>query len=134
MDYLTLEKLIEIFQLDSNIAKLEELKGIEKKKLGQLSSGQKRLVEIATVLFAPTKFSILDEPFSFLSPKLVEVIIPLIQECSKSKGIILSDHQYESVFKTCNKYHVIYNQTIAEIGKVSDLEKFGYLNATRGYS
>lgn len=128
MDYLTMERLTEIFHLDPSNSQIEELRGIEKTKLGELSSGQKRLIEIVTVLFAPTKFSILDEPFSFLSPKLVEEIIPLIRERSKFKGIILSDHQYESVFKTCNKYHIVYNQTIQEIGAASDLRKFGYLS------
>lgn len=128
MDYLTLEKLIGIFRLDPSLRKIEELVGIEKERLGALSSGQKRLIEIVTVLFAPTKFSILDEPFSFLSPKLVEEIIPIIRERAKVKGIILSDHQYASVFKTCNLFYVLSDQTIHQVHSPEDLANFGYLS------
>ena len=54
-------------------------------------------MEIVTVLYAKSSFALLDEPFSYLSPVLVEKIIPYIRYQSQTKGIVLTDHQYKHV-------------------------------------
>lgn len=127
MDYLTLNEVITLFDLSAEVLSIPELKEVANFKMGTLSGGQKRLIEITAILFSPTKFSLLDEPFSFLSPKLVEILIPLIQKQSLTKGVIISDHQYRSVLRSCNKYYLMLNESIREIESASDLEQFGYL-------
>ena len=85
-------------------------------------------MEIITLLYTPSKFLLLDEPFSFLAPVLVEKIIPHIESQSLNKGIILTDHQYETVLSICNKYYVLNNGTLTQIKDVSKLNELGYLN------
>ncbi|MEQ9402415.1 MAG: ATP-binding cassette domain-containing protein [Cyclobacteriaceae bacterium] len=128
LDYLTLNELIKIFDLDPEVLAVEELNGLHKEKLGQLSYGQKRLIEIMTILYAPAQFSLLDEPFSYLAPKLVQTIVLHIQKQSRRKGIILSDHQYKTVMKTCDRFYLLTNGALRSIKTLSDLENYRYIN------
>lgn len=130
MDYLCFNDIVEIFGLTPNLDRIMEFGDIDKlssTKIGKLSGGMKKLIEIIAVLYSDSKFTILDEPFSFLSPVLVEKIIPHIKFQSRLKGIILSDHQYETVFETCNKFLLLNSGTLTEISQKSDLEAFGYI-------
>ena len=64
---------------------------------GQLSGGEVRIAEMYMVLNSEAEFCILDEPFSNVAPKYVEMMQQLIQQHKATKGIIISDHMYESV-------------------------------------
>ena len=92
----------------------------------------KKLVEIITVLYSKSSFALLDEPFSYLSPVLVEKIIPHIKLQSKLKGIILTEHQYRSVFAACDRYYILSDGALNEIDKVTELEDYGYLVSKKG--
>ena len=64
---------------------------------GQLSGGEVRIAEMYMVLNSDAEFCILDEPFSNVAPKYVEMMQQLIQQHKATKGIIISDHMYEQV-------------------------------------
>ena len=54
-----------------------------------------------------SKFCLLDEPFSGVSPIMVERIISLIQKASTDKGIIITDHNYRNVLSLSTQiYHI----------------------------
>jgi ABC-type multidrug transport system ATPase subunit len=131
MNYLTFKDLVKIFHLESSlkhILEIEELRINQNKKLGKLSGGVKKLVEIITLLYADSSFTLLDEPFSFLSPVLVEKLIPHIKHQSRLKGIIMTDHQYHTVWETANKYHMLTEGSLKEIFHFNELEKYGYVS------
>lgn len=128
MNYLNFNEILQIFSLDPIVLEVPEVRKIAKTKIGILSSGQKRLIEVLTILFSPSNFILLDEPFSFLSPKLVELLVPIIKKRAQSKGIIISDHQYESIFRTCDKYYLMRNESLKMINERSDLYELGYLS------
>ncbi|MBS3765223.1 ATP-binding cassette domain-containing protein [Candidatus Bipolaricaulota bacterium] len=73
---------------------IEELKG---RGVNNLSSGQKRKVEIARALVLSPDYLLLDEPFSDLDPRSVaeikDVLVSLKEE--EEIGVILSDHRAE---------------------------------------
>ena len=69
----------------------------ERMTSGQLSGGEVRIAEMYMVLNSEAEFCILDEPFSNVAPKYVEIMQQLIQQHKATKGIIISDHMYESV-------------------------------------
>ena len=69
----------------------------ERMTSGQLSGGEVRIAEMYMVLNSEAEFCILDEPFSNVAPKYVEMMQQLIQQHKATKGIIISDHMYESV-------------------------------------
>ena len=77
----------------------ELIASIMMKKISQLSGGELRYLEIKLVLFNPSKFVLLDEPYNGLSPIMIEVINKLIKENSLKKGLIVTDHNYQNVIK-----------------------------------
>ena len=97
------------------------------KKLGKLSGGERRLMELMVLLYAPGKFLLLDEPFSYLSPVLVEQVTSHILSQANAKGIVITDHQYRTVLSLCTKYYVLREGSIREFETLSQLEDFGYI-------
>ncbi len=132
MNYLTFNDLIKIFRLEETLDRIRDLEEINtnaNRKIGQLSGGVRKLMEIIIVLYTPGAFVLLDEPFSYLSPVLVEKIIPHIRYQSQTKGIILTDHQYRNVMTVSDRRYVITDGALKLVGNSADLEKYGYLSA-----
>ena len=130
MNYLTFNDLIKIFRLEGTLDRIRDLEEINtnaNRKIGQLSGGVKKLMEIITVLYTPGAFVLLDEPFSYLSPVLVEKIIPHIRYQSQTKGIILTDHQYRNVMAVSDRRYMIANGALRFVEGRRDLEKYGYI-------
>lgn len=130
MNYLTFKDLVEIFELGTKLDQMlevEELRDSQNTKIGNMSGGVKKMVEILTLLYADSEFTLLDEPFSYLSPVLVEKVIPHLIHQSKSKGIIMTDHQYQTIWSTANKYYVLYEGNLREIFEIEELSKYGYI-------
>lgn len=97
------------------------------KKFGELSGGEKRLFEVLMILESATRFSILDEPFTHVMPKHVELIKERIAALKAGKGIVLTDHQYENVLDVADSLHLISDGTIRTVEAREDLRAFGYL-------
>lgn len=130
MDYLTFKQLINIFRLEYKLDQLMEIEELHVNfdtKIGELSGGVKKLIEIMSLLYTDSMFTLLDEPFSHLSPVLVEKIAPHIERQSKVKGIILTDHQYQTVWSIANKYYILYESNLKQIYEFNELERYGYL-------
>ncbi len=127
MSYLTVSQVSKVFDA-AHIINLEILKPHINTRIGKLSGGLKKLVEILTMLYTPSKFVLLDEPFSFLSPVLVEEVSAHIKIQSRTKGIVLTDHQYQSVWGVANKYYILYDGILREIYHQDELEQYGYLS------
>jgi len=105
------------------------LKPFLSNKINSLSGGELRYLEIKLLLSLPSKFVLLDEPFNGISPLLIESVIGLIKSSSKSKGIIITDHDYHSVLNVMNRSYLLYDGSLKEINSREDLVNWGYLNA-----
>lgn len=97
-------------------------------KVNSLSGGELRYLEIKLLLHLPSKFVLLDEPFNGLSPIIVQAVSELIKSHAKSKGIILTDHDYHSVLDIANKFYLLSDGYLRSISGRSDLVRLGYLN------
>lgn len=106
------------------------IQSILDKKISRLSSGELRYLEIKIVLYNPSKFVLLDEPYNGLSPLMVEVVNEMIKVNSPKKGIIITDHNYKNVIKISSQiilikdgktHHVRYNAELVEKGYLVDL-------------
>ena len=100
------------------------------KKVGQLSGGERRIVEIYSVLKADTQFVMLDEPFSQIMPLHVSKIKSLISDEKKSKGILITGHLYQHIIDLSDSLYVVDNETIYLTIEVSDLAKYGYIHSS----
>lgn len=98
-------------------------------KIKTLSGGELRYFELKLLLYQEATFLILDEPFTGMSPILKNVAKTLIKKHSAKKGIIISDHDYEIVFKIAHKNYLLKDGYLKEIKDFDMLVQNGYLSA-----
>lgn len=103
------------------------IQSILSKRINQLSSGELRYLEIKIVLFNPSKFVLLDEPYNGLSPLMVDVVNELIKENSEKKGIVITDHNYKNVIKISTRVILIKEGKTHYIRNNAELVEKGYL-------
>lgn len=107
----------------------EMLCGIKENKVSELSGGQLRYLEIKLLLHSNHKFVLLDEPFNGVAPIIIERLKVMIRRQSATKGIILTDHDYNNVLDVTNKLYLLFDGGIKPISSRNDLVEYGYLNA-----
>jgi ABC-type multidrug transport system ATPase subunit len=95
--------------------------------LFELSGGAIRIAETYLILKTKAEFCILDEPFSNIAPKYVEKMQRLIDEQKATKGIIISDHLYESVMESTDDMFLLSDGYTFPIKDCEDLIRLGYL-------
>ena len=93
----------------------------------ELSGGAIRIAETYLILNAKAEFCILDEPFSNIAPKYVEKMQRLIDEQKATKGIIISDHLYESVMESTDDMFLLSDGYTFPIKDREDLIRLDYL-------
>lgn len=108
----------------------EMIQSIQNKKINQLSSGELRYLEIKLMLSNASKFALLDEPYNGLSPIMVDKVNDLIRKNSIKKGVIITDHNYESVIKISNKLMLMVDGNLHLVKDKNELIEKGYLSKT----
>ena len=128
---LTVREVIPIYYKDGNaqdkIFYDPRIAKFERQKIGTLSLGEKRYLEILLISRLPHKFLMLDEPFSMVEPLFQDLIKKLLIELKKEKGIIITDHYYRNVFEVSDRKIIIKDGKAIEIKNEIDLLKNGYL-------
>jgi ABC-type multidrug transport system ATPase subunit len=94
----------------------EMIRSILAKKIKHLSGGELRYLEIKLILNNASKFVLLDEPYTGLSPIM-----------SSRKGIIITDHNYENVIKVSTKLALMKEGKLHHLKHKNDLVETGYL-------
>ena len=125
---LSLKRIFKDFKLDFGdfINEFPEFDKYYSQKLSRLSGGERRIVEIYSILVSKTKFCMLDEPFSHIMPIHVDAIKNLIGREKKNKGIIMTDHLYEYLIDICDDLYLIHLGKTYRVRSLKDLEDFGY--------
>lgn len=100
---------------------------IQNRKIGQLSLGEKRYLEIVLLGNLDHKFLLLDEPFSMIEPLFIEIIKDFLNNLKKTKGIILTDHYYNDAIEIADKIFLIKEGSKITINERKDLIDHGYL-------
>ncbi len=130
---LTVRENLEIYGRLYGVKKLKDkiydlmeklnLKEIERKKTGELSSGQKNRVSLAKSLINDPEILLLDEPTASLDPDVGDYIRSFIQKYASDKGatILLASHNMLEVERLCHKVMMMKNGEIIDEGKSKDL-------------
>lgn len=92
-----------------------------------LSGGIKRFLEIVLLLFSDAHFILLDEPFSHLSPVLIESLYPKMMAQAEQKGIIITDHYYRHVLDLSSRLLLLRDGKTHQVSKEQELVDLGYL-------
>jgi ABC-type lipopolysaccharide export system ATPase subunit len=125
-----ISRVMKDFKLDFDALTLDlpELKIHYSSPLNTLSGGERRLLEMFVVLNSKSKFALLDEPFSQLSPVVIERVKEMILKASKNKGIIVTDHMYQEVIDISDDLYLAAAGKVHLIKHLDQLEFLGYLN------
>lgn len=96
-------------------------------KVGNLSAGELRYLEILLVANLGHSFILLDEPFSLIEPLYKEVIKEGLTNLKVDKGIIITDHYYRDVLETADRFSLLKDGRFMPIKNEEDLVNNGYL-------
>ena len=124
----TIRRIFNDFKLDFSdlVCNFPEFEKLYKSKLVNLSGGERRIVEIYTILVSQTKFCMLDEPFSQIMPIHVDTIKRLILREKANKGILLTDHMFKYIVDICDDLYVINDGKTHLTKSIDDIETLGY--------
>jgi ABC-type lipopolysaccharide export system ATPase subunit len=92
-----------------------------------LSTGEKRIVEVYIIICSTTFFSLLDEPFSYIAPIEIDKMKSIIKTQKATKGFIISDHRYQDVLDAKDDLYLLSNGATTLIHDVNDLKTRGYI-------
>lgn len=96
-------------------------------QLGELSGGNRRLVESLLLIYSDAKYVLLDEPFSQLAPLIADELKSHILKFKDTKGFIVTDHYYRQILEVSTRVVLIHNGCNYQINNEEDLILNGYL-------
>ncbi|GAB6861809.1 ABC transporter ATP-binding protein [Haloplanus litoreus] len=93
------EKLLELFQLDH----------VRQEYAGNLSGGQRKLLEMARMLMLEPEAMLLDEPMAGVNPTLENDIVERIEELNRQEGVtfVIVEHDMDLVMDLCDRIIVM---------------------------
>lgn len=100
---------------------------LENTKIDHLSRGMQRLAELYLIIKSDTKFALLDELFTHISPLQINTIQAIIGEERSRKGFLITDHLFLHIRQSCNRVHLLSNGKIHAIRDKEDLKRLGYI-------
>lgn len=95
--------------------------------IGDLSGGNRRLVETLLLIYSDAKYVLLDEPFSQMAPLTADEIKHHILKFNNQKGFIITDHYYRQILEISTRIVLINNGCNYHINNEDDLIQHGYL-------
>lgn len=110
---------------------VERLNLDEKRRISDLSTGNKKKVGIVAALQHSPKLLILDEPTSGLDPLAQQTLFDILQE-EKAKGqtVLFSSHVLSEVQKICDRVAIIKEGRLLIVQNISELRRNGYKKIT----
>jgi len=104
------------------------LKVLRHQIISTLSGGERRIIETYLILKSPSKFVLLDEPFSHIAPVYIEKIKELIREEKAKKGIVITDHMYTHITELSDTIYLLKDTWVKEVKNLNELEFYRYAN------
>ncbi len=107
----------------SDLMKQLNLLEFNKRKTGELSSGQKNRVSLAKALINEPEILLLDEPTASLDPDVGDFIRTYLEDFASKKGttILLASHNMNEVERLCNEVMMMKNGEIIDKGTCNSL-------------
>jgi len=126
----TLQKFFKQYDISFGdfILEFPEFQHLEKTTMRNISGGERRLIEVYCIVVKQSKFALLDEPFSQLSPIHIEKIIKIISQKKSSKGFLITDQLYKEIISISDQLYLLVNGKTHAIKEVAGLQNLGYAN------
>ena len=115
-------------QMIAETHKLFERLGVDMdptRKVAELKTSQKQLLEICRALHAEAKLMILDEPTTALGNDEIEHLFSILRQLkSEGRSFIFVSHKMPEVFRIADTYTVLRNGELINNGAVADATPF----------
>ncbi len=105
-----------------------ELSGDVDRKVEELSGGSERLWATLILLMMPSRFVLLDEPFTHVMPLFIDRLKDLLVQVKINKGIIITDHMYRYLLQVSDQLYLMKEGRSVYIRNQDDLVVHGYLS------
>lgn len=92
--------------------------------VADLHGSTRRLLELFILIKRPTKFTMLDEPFTHLSPILIQQLQMLLLEEKRNKGFILTDHNFHSLKNIASELFFLNNGVLKHRKDIENVETY----------
>ena len=127
--YLKIKELIALYinRYKEQVLKIEVIKTHQEEEIGNLSGGNRRLVEALLIIYSDSQFILLDEPFSQLAPLVADELKFHIHQLKGEKGFIITDHYYQQILDIADRVVLLHNGSNYAISCEDDLRLYGYL-------
>ena len=126
---LTIRKAVDLFLPEKADIILKDplITKVVDNRIGVLSGGEGRYLEIRLILESGAQFILLDEPFNGISPLMIGRVKELIAARSADTGIILTDHDYRNVLDVSSRFYLMHDGGIRRVNDRVELVMWGYL-------
>jgi iron complex transport system ATP-binding protein len=111
-----------------------DLYTIKHKNIQQISGGELRKVEIATVLSQDSEIMMLDEPLNHLDLSFRFKLMQLLKQLSTNKTILMVTHDIQYVHEYCTHGIMLIEENQPIFGKISDIMTTENINKMLGLS
>jgi len=127
--YLKIKSLIALYtnRYQEQLINVEIIRLNLEEQMGNLSGGNRRLVEVLLMIYSDAPFILLDEPFSQLAPLIADELKSHIQKFKAEKGFIITDHYYRQILEISDRIVLMHNGGNYAINHEDDLRLHGYL-------
>jgi ABC-type branched-subunit amino acid transport system ATPase component len=87
-------------------------------RIGELSTGTRRVVDLASIVLAGPRLLLLDEPTAGIAQREAEAFIPLLRRLQEVTGatVVLVEHDVPLVFELCSTVVVMEAGTVVTAG------------------
>jgi ABC-type branched-subunit amino acid transport system ATPase component len=92
-------------------------------RIGELSTGTRRVVDLATIVLAEPRLLLLDEPTAGIAQREAEAFVPLLHRIHEVTGatILLVEHDVPLVFALCPRIVVLETGRVASAGPADEV-------------
>lgn len=97
------------------------------KRIGLMSHGQRRRVQIAQTLLGSREIILLDEPTAGLDPLAAAELRTLVRGLAGERTIVLSSHNLAEVEQLCDRAAIIARGKLVSVGTMDELRRAGAL-------
>lgn len=125
-----IKNLIPLFCNPENTRKLYQsdlIRPLLNRTTRNLSGGERKLLEVLTVIHSEAEFILLEQPYSGLSPILTEKVMKMIKEISQEKGFIISDFMSEFALELSDEIYLLHDGILKQIKDLTELQQHYYL-------
>ncbi len=102
---------------------------IAKRRVNELSLGERRYLEVLLIGNLNHPFLFLDEPFSMVEPLFKDLIHEFLLSQKTKKGILITDHYYQDVWRLADNKMVLTNGKLTAVTQLEELKLAGYLRS-----